>query len=712
MSDIPHFLSDLQAYADATFLGASTQFINFSIDDCETFMAIILKHIVKIINKAKKEKKEKPDSLPYITLMLALTRFDEILNILNKMEKLEKITGYKIPTSNNQDSLAERVIIGGAKCDEECNSNDDCKEESCPNCKDSTCKPHTDIVVTNNNNNNNVIAINNNRNEENLLFQSLIRDVSPGEVTNNQLAITQVVSNHELTTYSINKGIGAIQDSSRDAAQTQIYYLNTLEKQLDAAVRRRIEAQEAFTRYTSEAEKKMKADFETILKKQADRLKVHETLEHSAGLAGAVTGGWWAIKFSASAIDLVTRFKRGILNCGAWAGLGALKILREYFMFGFLDTINTTCVGMNPFDPMYPDTIYNGTTTQYRNEWMGFNGVKQVYYSKDLPGFTAYKVNSTLETVPNAITKCEDFELFDLENFTGVPLYIILGMLTAILTTVFMYYLVRVGSLQTKLFTKRKKTKSTIGKISDTVGDTVGTILTIFPPALIYYIATSSDDRAILEEIVREMRIPQNGDLQSLDEYIKAQGELLRNTAEYKVLDNALQSAMKDEEITRHIAEKATEEGLKNLTKISSEQTHLLADFTRGIFSVSAGISTASSNSSNSLLSIANGTNNAGPLKQIANSVNDKETVIEDDEDDDDDEDDEDEETKLLLEQQLALEKKLANLMKQKKKTQENIQKKRGNRGGKNKTKKNKNSKKTKKHLLKNNKHKSKRTKQ
>jgi hypothetical protein len=407
---------------------------------------------------------------------------------------------------------------------------------------------------------------------------------------------------------------------------------------------------------------------------------------------------------------LITKFKRGILNCGAWAGLGLVKILREYLMFSFLDTINTTCVGMNPFDPMYPDTIYNGTTTKYRNEWTGYDGQKQVYYTQDKPGYTFYTLNSTQQTVPNAITKCEDFELFDLENFTGVPLYIILGMLTAILTSVFMYYLVRVGSLQTKLFTKRKKNKSTIGKISDTVGDAVGTVLT-FTPAVLYYIAASGDDRVILEEIVREMRIPQNGDLQSLDEYIKAQGELLRNNAEYKVLDDALQRALKDEEIIRNITQRATEEGLKNLTKISSEQTQLLANYATGIFRLSADISIASSGS---LLSIANGTNNAGPLKQITNSGISKQNISthdnppaenekgKDENDEENDDEDDDEET-ILLKQRLH------DLEKQK---QEKIQKKRGNKGGKNKTKKNKNSKKTKKHLLKNNKHKSKRTKQ
>ena len=690
MSDIPHFLSDLQAYADATFLGASTQFINFSIDDCETFMAIILKHIVKIINKAKKEQ---PDSLPYITLMLALTRFDEILNILNKMEKLEKITGFEIPTSNKKDSLVERVIIGGAKCDEECKSNVDCTEKSCPSCKDSTCQPETDIVVKNNN-------------EKNRIVTSIVTDILPYEVTDNQLELSRLMCNNILTKDVMETGLSMIQESSKDAVNSQIYYLNALEKQLEAAVSRRIKAQEDFTRYTTEAEEKMKAKFQTILKKHADRLKFHEGLEHSAGLVGAVTGAWWAIQFSASAIDLITRFKRGILNCGAWTGLGVLKILREYLMFSFLDTINTKCVGMNPFDPMYPATFENGTTTNWRNEWTGYDGTKRVYHTKDKPGWNVYTVNSTEEIVPNYITTCQDYELFDLENFTGVPLYIILGMLTAILTSVFMYYLVRVGSLQTKLFTKReKKKRSTFGKISDTVGDVVGTVLT-FTPAVLYYIAAPGDERAILEEIVREMRIPQNGDLQSLDEYIKAQGELLRNNAEYKILNEALKNAMEDENKIRNMAQTASEEGLKNLSKRASEQTRLLASFTTGIFTVSSTVSNASSHS---LKSIANRTNTEGPLKLIANiggsstqnaSARDNHLEGKDENDEENDDEDsiygDDEYERELMKQRAQIAKKKQNKKK----------------GGKNKTKKNKNSKKTKKHLLKNNKHKSKRTKQ
>lgn len=712
MSNISQFLRKLQAYGDSIFLAASaSQFLNLSIDDCESLMAMILQKIFKLINKAKKTQ---PETIPYITLMMAFTRFDEVLYILNEMGKLEKILGFKIPKSNNNDNDSlERKIMrgmrGGAKCNERCKNNSNCKNAKCPSCKDSICQPSSSVndnnviaTVNPTNNNNNQLTARDNRNQVVLPFiQDLLFECGGRKASTVNHAVSQYYASSTQTS-----ALTAVQNAADMYSQTQVAMFNRIDEHLKTAIRKREESHQALLEYTAKADEVVRNDFNKAYAAYKLMLEVRQIRENAAALLGGIAGGAWAFRFSSNAIQLLSNLKGGLLNGVAWTGLTLVKTLNKYLGFSIFNTINTECVGFNPLAPMYPTEVSDGNTTRFKNEYTGLNGITQTYYTDTnwtlLPDWN--KVTRTPVVMPRYRTICTDYELFDLESFTGVPLYVIIGSLLALLVSAFLYYAVRVVSLQTRLLTtkKKKKNATTIGTAFDTVGDAAEKIA-IFTPAVILLIMGTSEYRTELETMVGETRVSQNGSLVTLEEKLEIQGAKMRQSSTYLALEGELSGAVANEERLQEIAHKATQEGMANMKCMANNSIDAVVQITGTACTLfgtlgGAGIS--------GIRSIANGDNDvAGPFALLSGGAcrekDDNDVCRENYYDDDDEEDDED---------MKDLKKKLAYLEKQKR--EKKGEKKEEKKGGKNKTKKNKNSKKTKKHLLKNNKHKSKRTKQ
>lgn len=549
MEDITKYISKLQAFSDAEIMGASMQFSHFSISECENLIKGISRYIIDIIVSSKKQNS---NSLTYILPLLTMTRFDEVINNLGNMGKLEDVIGISIKPKKGNDYFDELLLgnikfvknikqAGGAKCNDNCDTNEECDNE-CPTCLNSKCVSDSNLDVPINND---VTAV--------LRDGSIVK--TPNVISNISThdAIHSVIAGN---TNDIGLAIGATTEVFKHTLQASLalptrleanteYYLKTLENDVKRAIDRTKEALTELTEHTEKADKEMKEEFVKIYEAYKFDLMRREFIEKTAGQSAAITAVITSVKFAKIALDVLNVAKQGLLNGVAWTGLSIVKIASGIPFVALLPWhhIDTKCVGSNPVGPMYPNYVSdNSTKIVYDYEYRGMDwGIYNAYNQSVCPWqWGPYRrVSECSEVIAQGSTLiCEYYELFDISKIQGYELYITVGFLSAVLSSVFVFYLVKVFTLQTQFISGSNKIsdKSYFESFTDSFFKTpLKYALSVTPFALVQ-IGTPSYERAELILMVKQQKILHNGQLVNLVQYLAEQGTILKATDKYKYL--------------------------------------------------------------------------------------------------------------------------------------------------------------------------------
>lgn len=591
MDTFTNFFPSLQSLVDLEISNLALEFSCFSLDQCDVYLKLVLQSIIVIINNCK----DSPEKLETVTALLISTRADEVVNLLGKMGKLNELVGTNIRITKGGSYFKElmkggfknsknKTKRGGKGCNRRCSDDSKCTDSACPVCVNGRCAAQQTLDATN-------------------IPASGMAVLGPIGQPHGTQQYAQQYSESQYAAVQSDVSVvaklltSAAIESVSTVNQTVVATLNSVDARLTQANNQLITTQETMNRLLREHTENVKRDFESIYEKQKSQLKTQERFEAVPAVVGAVIGSVSSYKLAKGLITSVNAITGKGMSFLYWlllsGGVAVNKIAdRIPFVDKTVPLFDTQCQEEGPLGKIWATVVPTAQTAAtysytYKNLWTG-SETELSNQVNCMESNSWYKrINECVKnTTPATIIECQKMPNFvDLTELVGNNVEIGAAIFGFILSALMIFYIIRIITLQTKLLefkTTRAKTifSGVTGILSDTMK--VGTALTGI--GAVVQIILPSEERSELVQLVRSNQIRYEGNLVTMVEYGKSQGELYKSDPAYAQLVEQQKQQEAQKASLQQEASSLTKTNIEMAVSVSKQTADLIAQIANGAF--------------------------------------------------------------------------------------------------------------------------------
>jgi hypothetical protein len=587
MDTFSNFFPSLQSLVDLEISNLALEFSCFSLDQCDVYLKLVLQSIIVIINNCK----DSPKKLETVTALLIATRADEVVNLLGKIGKLDELVGINIRITKGGSYFNElmkgglkesknKTKRGGKGCKRSCSEDSMCTDANCPSCVDGKCaaaavpSSGTSAVVLG------------------PIGQPPGTPLYLQQYTASQYAAVQSdvsVVAKLLTSAAI--------ESAATTNQAVIATLNSVDTRLTQANSQVVATQEAMNALLREHTNSVKTEFESIYEKQKLQLTTQERTEAVPAAVGAVLGGTVSYKLAKGLMTSVNAITGKGMSFLYWlllsGGVAVNKIADKIPFTNKSEALfDTQCQEGGPIGKIWATVVPTAQTAitysyKYKNIWTGSETDLSHQPECMVDNSWYEKIGKCAEsTTATTITECQKMpNFFDLTDLFGNNIEIGSAILGFILSAIMVFYFIRIITLQTKLLEfKTTKAKSLFSGITGILSDTMKVGATLTGVGAAIQIILPSEERSELVELVRSNQIRYEGNLVTMVEYGKAQGELYKSDPAYAQLVEQKQQQQAQVTSLQQEASSLTRTNIEMAANVSKQTANLVAQIAFGAF--------------------------------------------------------------------------------------------------------------------------------
>ena len=551
----------LQSNIDMLISSLIMEFSYFSLDQCETNLTLLLQTIIVLITKCKEN--NSPEQMEIIAALLTLSRADEAVEILGKLGLLNSLAGLNIQSTKGG-SYFQQFMKGGFKkskskkqrggtkgCGEPCSGSSECSgDPNCPKCIAGKCNSKALSSSTSS------------------IMGPVVHAPIPyrvgSEEFQEQFAKDLLESSKSDVLKIMEIASGSFSEQSSTLNNIITSTLNTtvqLEKEANMG---QIAAEAQVLEREREISARTEQEFRTKLASQKADLRSRERMERIPAAISSVVSGYASYKFAETAVTAINQLTGNGGSFLWWLALTGGELIKGAVSYiPFISRIETLeplmqpseCYSTNPFGNLWAtrvvDTAATAASVVYDYTYKNALGNEYTLtsmktcltdnYVYKLVGECAKREITTMKTI------CELVPRFDIRSMMGSSIETGATILAVTLSALVTLYLIKIITLQTKLFDfkafKSKGNKKLRDVIGDMVSDFSKTAATATGVGAFIFIGIPSTERSNLIIAVRDSKVVVGDNLLTMAQFILQESKIYEETSASKILSKRLEAA-------------------------------------------------------------------------------------------------------------------------------------------------------------------------